>query len=293
MLHTNARVVKRVLLLLLTTSLALVLTGCGSEVSGILDPKGVIAFEERELLFDSLALMMIVVLPVIIMSFAFLYRYHHRQDMSDYRPNWSHNTLLESIWWGVPIAIILIMAIMTWETTHKLDPYNKIIDKGDTLEIQVVALPWKWLFIYPKENIATVNLLEIPKDRQVEFFLTNDNVPMSSFFVPQLGSQIYTMAGMRTRLYLLATHTGTFRGLNTQYNGDGFSDMHFDTRVVETAEFDSWVKATQTASSPLSSDIYQILRQPTIAAPVATYATVEPDLFKTIIQSYGMPHHSH
>lgn len=292
-MYDYARIIKKIILLLLTIALTFVLTGCGKEVSGILDPKGVIAFEERELLFDSLALMMIVVLPVIIMSFAFLYRYHHRQDTSDYRPNWSHNALLESIWWGVPIAIILIMAIMTWETTHKLDPYNKINAKGETLEIEVVALPWKWLFIYRKQNIATINLLEIPKDRQVEFFLTTDNVPMSSFFVPQLGSQIYAMAGMRTRLYLLATHTGTFRGLNTQYNGSGFSDMIFDTKVVENNEFESWVKTTRAASAALSDAVYQELRKPSIAHPVATYTNVTPDLFNAIIHSYGMSHHPH
>ena len=284
---------KNLLLVTLFSIYAAALTGCNEAVSGILDPKGVIAFQERELLFDSLALMMIVVIPVIIMSFAFLYRYHHSQDTSEYRPNWCHNTLLESIWWGVPIAIILILAIMTWETSHSLDPYKKINAEAETLEIQVVALPWKWLFIYPKQNIATVNLLEIPLDRQVEFFLTTDNVPMSSFFVPQLGSQIYAMAGMRTRLHLLATHLGTFRGLNTQYNGGGFSDMYFDTKVVDDAEFDSWVASTRTTSSPLTSEVYHLLREPTVAQPVLSFADVTPDLFTTIIQSYGMSHHPH
>lgn len=278
---------------LLTSSLALALSGCGHEVAGVLAPKGVIAFEERELLFDSLALMMIVVLPVIIMSFAFLYRYHHRKDQSDYRPNWSHNTLLESIWWGVPIAIIFIIATMTWTTTHTLDPYQKIDPNAETLQIEVVALPWKWLFIYPAQNIATVNLLEIPRGRQVEFLLTTDNVPMSSFFVPQLGSQIYAMAGMQTRLYLLGTETGTFRGLNTQYNGAGFSDMYFDTKVVEVEEFDAWVKATHAASEPLSTERYRQLREPTIAQPVLTFSNAEPHLFHTIIMSYGMSHHPH
>ncbi len=161
--------IKTILQLVVLSILTLTLTGCDWSIAGVLDPKGVIAFEERKLLFDSLALMMIVVLPVIIMSFAFLYRYHQKQDSSDYRPEWSHNTLLESIWWGVPIAIILILAIMTWETSHSLDPYQPITNKGETLKIEVVALPWKWLFIYPDKHIATVNLLEIPKDSKWNF----------------------------------------------------------------------------------------------------------------------------
>lgn len=272
--------------------LLLTLTGCKTQMSGILDPKGIIAFQERQLMFDSLALMMIVVLPVIIMSLAFVWRFHQSKDDSEYLPNWSHNTMLESIWWGVPIAIIMILGIMTWETTHSLDPYKKIENvPGEILPIQAVALPWKWLFIYPEQNIATVNYLKIPRGRQVEFFLTTDNVPMSSFFIPQLGSQIYTMAGMRTRLHLVATHMGSFRGLNSQYNGDGFSGMTFQTEVVDPQEFKDWAAQVYRGSPELSSATYQTVRQPTIANPVEYYANVAPGLFDTIIESYNAAHH--
>jgi len=271
--------------------LVLCLCGCGAEVAGVLNPKGVIAFEERQLLFDSLALMLIVVLPVIIMSFAFVYRYHQSRSGSEYKPDWCHSALLESIWWGVPMAIILILGIMTWTTTHELDPYNKIDVPGKPLQINVVALPWKWLFIYPEQKIATVNHLVLEKGRQVEFLLTTDNVPMSAFFIPQIGSQIYTMAGMRTRLHLIPTHIGTFRGLNSQYNGDGFSDMYFDVNVVVKKDLDRWYRKIKSSKKTLSAKAYKKLRQASIADPVQTFSKVEPNLFTTIIQSYQSPTH--
>lgn len=240
---------------------------------------------------NALALMIIVVLPVIIMSIAFVWRYHQSKDDSEYLPNWSHSSMLESIWWGVPIAIIVILAVMTWTTTHSLDPYETIAAPGETLEVQVVALPWKWLFIYPKQDIASVNLLALPKDRQVEFFLTTDNVPMSAFMVPQLGSQIYAMAGMRTQLHLVATELGTFEGYNTQYNGAGFSTMRFDTKVLDETELNHWFQEVKSGLNGLTADAYSELRKPTIASPVQTFSSVTPGLFTTIIESYQSSHH--
>lgn len=267
------------------------ITGCYGEITGVMNPKGIIAFKERQLLIDASALMLMVVIPVIIMSFAFVWRYHQSQDTSEYHPDWCHNTMLESIWWGVPIAIILILALMTWSLTHKLDPYKRIDVPGEVIEVQVIALPWKWLFIYPKENIATVNFLEIPKDRQVEFFFTNDNVPMSSFFIPQLGSQIYTMAAMRTRLYLVPTFEGTFTGLNSQYNGAGFSDMHFETKVVSEEEYKNWVQQSKNTPLKLTIDEYKQLRQPTMANAVQIFSETPAGLFQHTIDSYKAPHH--
>ncbi|HVX00205.1 MAG TPA: hypothetical protein VHA52_07210, partial [Candidatus Babeliaceae bacterium] len=209
------------------------LAGCEGHIIGILNPKGIITFEERRLFFDTLALMLIVVLPVIIMSFAFVYHYQVSHRIRDYKPNWSHSYLLETLWWGIPCVIILVLAILTWKKTYELNPYDRIPGYDqEPLLVQAIALPWKWLFIYPKYNIATVNYLVIPKGEQVEYWLTTDNVPMSAFFIPQIGSQIYTMAGMRTRLHLLATHVGIYDGMNTQFNGDGFSNMHFPVYVI-------------------------------------------------------------
>ena len=273
-------------------TMVLCLSGCHRHVmGGILHPKGIIAFQERQLMFDAIALMLIVVIPVIIMSFAFLYRYHQSHDARDHHPNWSHNHFLETIWWGVPCAIVLILGIMTWKMAHKLDPYRKIDVPGKPLIIKVVALPWKWLFIYPEQNIATVNYLELPDNRQIAFRLTSDNVPMSAFFIPQLGSQIYTMAGMRTQLHLLATHQGTFEGLDAQYNGDGFSDMHFKVKVVGENDLNRWFARVKRSSKALTMQNYQTLRQPKIAAPVQYYSSVIPHLFTNIIKSYKKPEH--
>lgn len=268
----------------------LCLTGCQSE--GVLNPKGVIAFQERQLLFDSLALMLIVVIPVIVMSFVFVARYHDTHPTAEYRPNWCHSVTLESIWWGVPMGIILVLGIMTWTMTHELDPYRRIEVPGEPLEVQAVALPWKWLFIYPEQNIATVNYLQLPKGKQVRFYLSTDNVPMSSFFIPQLGSQIYTMAGMRTQLHLIPTHIGKYRGLNSQYNGEGFSDMFFTVNVVKKREMKAWfdsIKSKETAT--LDGEQYAQLRQPSIADPVKTYSNVAPNLFQTIVDSYHAADH--
>ncbi len=275
------------------------LTGCDEAIDkGVLNPKGLIAFEERLLLFDAIALMLIVVIPVIIMSFAFAYRYRESHKTAEYKPNWSHNTFLEAVWWGVPCVIIFILGILTIKYTHQLDPYRKIDNYDVSLRVQVIALPWKWLFVYPDHNIATVNYLVIPNNKQVEFTLTSDNVPMSAFFIPQLGSQIYTMAGMTTKLHLLATEAGTYRGLNSQFNGDGFSDMYFPVKVVEEDEMQAWLSKVKASSKELNTENYAQLRKPTIANPEEYYSGVKKDLFGSIINTYMMmsdhsKHHMH
>lgn len=277
---------KKIISLTFGLLLLLGLAGCHQAMTGVLNPKGIVTYQERQLLFNAFALMLIVVIPVIIMSFAFVIRYRASHKTAEHKPNWSHNVFLEAIWWGVPCVIIVILAAMTWIMTHKLDPYRKINVPGKIMPIEAVALPWKWLFIYPRQNIATVNFLEIPRGQQVEFFLTSDNVPMSAFFVPQLSSQIYTMAGMRTRLHLVALKNGIFDGLNAQYNGDGFSSMHFKVSVVESAAMQQWIKKVRNTSNPLSMAAYQQLLTPVINAPVQYYSPVVPKLFNHIISKY-------
>lgn len=277
--------------LLSLTGVLLFLSACSHELTGVLNPKGIIAFQERQLLFDSLALMMVVVLPVIVMSFAFIWRYRETHKTADYKPNWCHSVMLESIWWGVPMAIIMIIGIMTWETTHSLDPYEKINVEGETLKVQVVALPWKWLFIYPEQGVATINELDLPVDRQVEFELTSDNVPMSAFFVPQLGSQIYTMAGMRTQLHYVATHLGTLQGLNSQYNGEGFSEMHFKVHILNESDMNAWFEKVKQEGKSLDAKTYAKVRENSIADAPVMYSSVEPNLFKRIIDSYKASDH--
>ncbi len=263
------------------------LTGCKEHFYGMLNPKGIVAFQERKLFFDTLALMLIVVLPVIIMSFTFVYHYQVSHRIRDYEPNWSHSHFLESLWWGIPCVIILVLAILTWKKTHELDPFKPITGYNQKpMVIQVIALPWKWLFIYPQQDIATVNYLEIPVGEQVEYQITTDNVPMSAFFIPQLGSQIYTMTGMRSRLHLVANEPGDYVGMNTQFNGDGFSDMHFDVHVVEAAEMAKWISEMKKSPSHLTDDAYYKLLQPTINDKPRFYAGVATNLFNHVIDLY-------
>ncbi len=266
---------------------SLYLVGCSGHVIGMLNPKGLVTFEERKLFFDTLALMLIVVLPVIIMSITFVYHYQQSHRITDYRPDWGHSVFLETLWWGIPCIIITILAIMTWKQTHELDPYKTITGHSEKpLIVQVIALPWKWLFIYPKENIATVNYLVMPVGRQVEFLLTSDNVPMSAFFIPEIGSQIYAMAGMRTELHLEATETGDFDGLNTQYNGDGFAGMHFKVHVVKDAQMQQWIAETKRSTAKLTNQAYGNLLNQSIEDKPQFFSGVKPGLFDDVLTVY-------
>jgi cytochrome o ubiquinol oxidase subunit 2 len=267
--------------------LMLSLTGCKSHSIGLLNPKGIVAEEERKLFFDSLALMLIVVLPVIVMSFTFVYHYQASHRVKDYKPNWSHSYFLESLWWGIPCVIIVILAFITWKKTHELDPYQIIAgQKKPPLIIEVIALPWKWLFIYPQQHIATINYLVVPVGQQVEYLITTDNVPMSAFFIPQLGSQIYAMAGMRTQLHLLAGEEGVYDGMNSQFNGDGFSDMHFPVYALTPENLEKWFTKIQQSPNHLTADSYIQLLTPTIGAKPAFFAAVEDGLFDNVISTY-------
>lgn len=275
------------LLLIMACLFMLCLTGCKGHNIGVLNPKGIIAHEELKLFFDTLALMLIVVLPVIVMSFAFVYHYQVSHRIRDYKPNWSHSLFLETLWWGIPCLIIVVLAILTWKKTYELDPYNNIPGFNQSpLQIQVIALPWKWLFIYPQQNIATINYLVIPVGQQIEYWITTDNVPMSAFFIPQLGSQIYTMAGMRTQLHLMADQIGDYDGLNTQYNGAGFSDMHFTVHVVPPDEMQQWIEQTKKSPIHLTDDVYNQLLNPSIGDQPKFFSGVATDLFKRVIDTY-------
>lgn len=275
------------LYIMLTAFILFTLAGCKEHAQGMLNPQGLIASEERKLFFDTLALMLIVVLPVIIMSFTFVYHYQVSHKIRAYKPNWSHSYFLETLWWGIPCVIIVVLAVLTWKKTYELDPYRKIAGLNEPpLLIQVVALPWKWLFIYPEQNIATVNDLVIPVGRQVEFWITADNVPMSAFFIPQLGSQIYAMAGMRTRLHLVANQAGVYEGLDTQYNGGGFSDMHFLVHAVEPADMQHWIDQSKLVSHQLTDTTYTALLVPSQNNLPQIFSGISANLFNDIIMKY-------
>ena len=278
---------KKWLFMLASFLLMLTLIGCQAHNIGVLNPKGIIAYEERRLLFDTLALMLIVVLPVIIMSIAFIYHYQVSHRVRDYKPNWSHSYFLEALWWGIPCVIIIILAVITWKKTYELDPYARIRGHDQTpMLIEVIALPWKWLFIYPEQNIATVNYVVMPVGQQVEYWFTNDNVAMSAFFIPQLGSQIYTMAGMRTRLHLVASVPGIYDGMNTQYNGEGFSDMHFSVQVMEPDKMQQWIEDVKKSPNHLTADVYTQLLNPSIGDKPQFFSDVSQSLFHNVMDVY-------
>lgn len=285
--NTMNTYMNRLFKLFLFATACFCLSGCEGQMYGMLNPKGIITFQERKLFFDTLALMLIVVIPVIIMSFAFVYHYQVSHRIRDYKPNWSHSFFLEAIWWSIPCAIIVVLATLTWKSTHKLDPYNRIPGYAEQpMIIQAIALPWKWLFIYPEQNIATVNYLAIPVNRQVEYWITADNVPMSAFFIPQIGSQIYAMAGMRTRLHLLGTHTGTFLGMNTMYNGDGFADMKFPVHVVDVKDMQQWISTVKNSPNQLTEATYSQLLNQSINDQPQFFSGVTNGLFDKVIATY-------
>ena len=261
------------------------LAGCKE---GVLNPKGLIAIQEERLLIDAVLLMLIVVVPVILLTWLFAWKFRASNAKAKYIPDWSHNNWLEAVVWTIPIIIIVVLAVMTWISSHKLDPYKPLDVEGKPLTIQVVALEWKWLFIYPDQKIATVNYVQLPAHTPVTFLITSD-APMNSFAIPQLGSQIYAMAGMQTKLHLLANKVGDYRGLSTNFSGEWFSNMFFTARVSTQAEFDQWVRDVKKNPNKLTMDAYNKLAQPTENTPVAYYTEPAKDLFNDVIMKYMMP----
>ena len=206
----------------------LLLSGCDS---ALLNPKGQIAMEQRSLILTAFGLMLIVVIPAILMAVVFAWKYRASNTNAKYSPNWSHSNKVEAVVWTVPILIILFLGVLTRKSTHALEPGKPIASDVKPVEIEVVALDWKWLFIYPEQGIATVNEIAFPKGTPVNFRITSNSV-MNSFFIPTLGSQIYAMAGMQTKLHLIANEPGTFKGISSNFSGRGFSGMKF--RAIAT-----------------------------------------------------------
>lgn len=270
----------------LRSILTAIFTSCCCYADGILNPKGIIATDERKLLFDAISLMLIIVIPVISMSFVFAYRFRSTKRRGEYKPDWHDDILLETFWWAIPGLIILILSILVWKKTHSLDPYQEIKVEAEKETIEVVALSWKWLFLYPKEGVATINDLHIPVNKQVEFHITAD-APMSSFAIPQLVGQIYAMAGMRTRLHMYTENIGVYEGLNTQLNGEGYSQMHFKTHVVSNDDFNIWVYKNKLSNKPLTLSKYAGLYKPSIAAPPVYFSSYPNNLFMDIIKQYN------
>ena len=262
---------------------AATLSGC---TEGVLDPKGPIAAADRQILLNSLGIMLAIVIPTILATLVVAWWFRSSNRRARYLPSFEFSGRLEILVWSIPAMTVLLVGGVAWVGSHDLDPRKLLSSTVKPVRVQVVSLDWKWLFIYPDQGIATVNQLTIPVGTPVSFELTSSGV-MNSFFVPQLGGQIYTMAGMVTRLHLQADHTGTYRGMSANYSGAGFSDMVFSVDAVPTEKFAQWMAATRATGPALDAQSYAALAKPSQAAAPFTYRTVAPNLFNYIL-SAGM-----
>lgn len=260
--------------------------------AGVLDPQGVIADKEQDLIITASWLMLLVVIPVFALSFFVIMKYRASNDKVKYEPTWDSSRLIEIIWWGVPCLIIVTLGVITWKSTHELDPFKPIDSDKKPLTIQVVALQWKWLFLYPEEKIATVNYIQFPEKTPLIFDITAD-APMNSFWIPQLGGQVYAMPGMKCKLHLMADRVGRFRGASANLSGTGFAGMTFTAKATSDEEFSSWVETARSSGNTLTKESYPTLVAPTENNPVSLYKLQAEGLFDDILMKYMRPmHHS-
>lgn len=263
----------------------------------VFDPQGPIAQRQKELIIITTILSLVVILPALIMTFVIVWRYRDRPNsQAKYKPHWDDDAKLETIWWGIPIVIIVAIGLVTAKYTYDLEPSKPLASTQKPITIQVTSLDWKWLFMYPDEGIATVNTLTIPEDVPVRFELTAD-APMNSFWIPQLGGQIYTMSGMAMTLYLQADHPGTYYGSGANFSGEKFAQMRFDVHAVSRDQYDRWVQQAKQDNNPLTEQGYAALAKPGVEQKV-TYSAFPEGLFQRIVTKYVVkgsanPHAGH
>ena len=272
---------------------ALLLGGCES----VMNPAGDVALRERNLILASTGLMLLIIVPVIVATLVFAWRYRASNTTAAYDPDWHHSTQLEVLIWTAPLLIIVALGALTWISTHVLDPFHGVTRIGENqpvpagtkpLVIDVVALDWKWLFLYPEQGIATVNDLSLPKDRPVDFHITSATV-MNSFFIPALAGQIYAMAGMETKLSVVANRTGDFNGLSSHYSGSGFSHMNFGTHSLDEQGFERWVASVKAKGTHLDDAAYKQLEKPSEGVAPIYYSAVRDHLYDDILNMCSTP----
>jgi cytochrome o ubiquinol oxidase subunit 2 len=258
----------------------------------VLQPHGLIGHEERKLMIFTVLLGLVIIVPVFVMTIIIATRYregntktHHK-----YAPEWDRNRTAEFTWWAIPVVIITILSVVTWTSTHALDPWKPLASTAKPLTIQVVSLDWKWLFIYPEQHVATVNYIQFPTNTPVNFEITSDSV-MNSFWVPQLGGQMYSMPGMSTQLHLMADKAGDYAGSSANISGKGFAGMKFTAHVSSTADFEIWTKTVKNSPQKLTQQAYDQLAKPSQNYPKSYYASTENGLYDTIMMKYMS--HSH
>lgn len=251
----------------------------------VLNPKGTIGAQQRDLMFIAVGMMLLVVIPVFIMTFVFAWKYRASNDRAKYEPEWDHSRAAETLWWAIPFAIIAVLAGIAWVTSHTLDPYRALASDVKPMRIQVIAMEWKWLFLYPDQGIATVNDVHLPVNTPIDFQITSD-APMNSFWIPQLGGQIYAMSGMSTSLHLAADEPGVYRGSSANISGKGFAGMKFTATAQSSDEFERWASTLKRKDIPLSSDAYTHLAEPSQNVPPLYYSNFQDGLYDTIIMKY-------
>lgn len=293
-LKSLGRMLRPGLLLALTALLA----GCDT---AILNPKGQIGQDEKTLLITATVLMLLVVIPVIVMTLVFAWKYRASNTKARYEPKWAHSTAIEVVVWSIPCMIVLVLAVLTWRSSHALDPYRPIDSEHKPVLIEAISLDWKWLFVYPEENVAVVNELTFPVDAPLNLRITSDTV-MSAFFIPRLGSMIYSMAGMQTKLHLVANEAGEFEGMASHYSGSGFNKMYFTAYAVSEEQYRAWLDKVRADSKVLDKASFAELSAERNHDwyPVTYYGSTETALFDWILAKhmgdnhhYGMKKHDH
>lgn len=251
-------------------------------------PKGIIALKERNLLFIIQILMLLVIIPVYVLTFIFSWKYSVNNPKEKYDPDLVDNKIAEYIWWGLPFIMVMIVAYLAWTRTYELDPFKPLESNKKPVTIQVVALQWKWLFIYPEEKIASLNFLQFPEQTPINFEITAD-APMNSFWIPGLGSQIYAMPKMKTKLHLMADKVGDFRGCSANISGEGFAGMHFIARASTDTDYQEWVKSVKQSTKALNREEYDKLAAPSKDNPQEIYDLKDDTLFDQIIMKFMHP----
>lgn len=270
---------------------ALMTAGCGDRLI-VLDPKGPVGEQQRDLIYISTALCLVVIVPVLVMTAVIVWRYRERSgSKAKYKPDWEHNGKLEAVWWGIPIVIIVILATVTVKYTHALEPSKPLESDVKPITIQVTSLDWKWLFYYPEQGIATVNYVQFPEDTPIKFLLTSD-APMNSFWIPQLGGQIYTMSGMAMTLHLQADEAGEYMGSGANFSGREFAKMRFTAKATSQQEFDAWVADVKKKEPALTEQTYKELAMPGVS-DVRAFSSFPVGLFDQTVKKYGAPHGNH
>ncbi len=264
-----------------------ILSGCAGP--SVLSPHGTVAAANRAILLNSLCVMLVVVIPTIVGIGLFAWWFRASNTKARYRPDFAFSGRLELLIWSVPFLVILFLGGIIWIGSHELDPYKPLQSDKKPLEVQVVSLDWKWLFIYPDLHLASVNELVVPAGTPIHLSLTSGSV-MNSFFVPQLGSMVAVMYGMVTQLHLMADHTGDFYGQSTQFSGQGFADMNFRVRSMAPEAFSFWAASLQQSNALLDLPAYQALEAPSQNVPARSFGKVEPGLFDKIVS--GEPDHT-